>query len=468
MRKYGLSPDLTPSGDWVTLGAAESSRTPEDWVYLGRLSEYGRHYGVRFAVRDEKVVAIFGKRGQGKSFTLGCLLEGLALALDQSSIAHLEHPRACLLFDPLNIFQWIDVSLTEQAGRVSAELSAQVERAREWGLQSTAINAQIFYPAGYAASAFRETAREFRLGVDGFGLDEWAALFAFDMVRDVRGQLVAELHDKVTTSGWVSTKGESVAAAVRPVIADYTACLTEDADVNSGIYTDETLRAVAQRLRSIAGFEVFQGLGTPLAELLRPGSVSVLLMNALPADLRNVVVGVLVRRILASRARASGAQKDILLNPSLSPEARKEREAIVAAAPPKTWIVVDEAQDVIPSERKTAATDSIVKLVKEGRNFGLSFVLTTQQPSSVDARVLSQVETFLIHKLVARSDIDRTLENLKCPIPDEIRDESNAISLSALIQALTVGQVVVSDTFARRCALVEIRPRIGAHGGFEA
>lgn len=467
MRKYGLAPELMPVGSFVTLGATESSQAANDWVYLGRLSEYGKHYGVRFAVRDEKVIAIFGKRGQGKSFTLGCLLEGLALAHDASEIAHVESPRACLLFDPLNIFQWIDVSLTDEVSGVSHELAEQVSRAREWGLQATPINAQIFYPAGYADSVFREQSHEFRLGVDGLGLDEWSALFGFDMVREVRGQLVAELHDKVTSSGWTSSTGP-VGASARPVIADYADCLSGDQDINSGIYTDETLRAVAQRLRAIASFEVFQGLGTPLSVLLRPGCVSVLLMNALPADLRNVVVSVLVRRILASRARASAARKDILLNPALSDEARKRRQDIVAAAPPKTWIVVDEAQDIIPSDRKTAATDSIVKLVKEGRNFGLSFVLTTQQPSSVDARVLSQVETFLIHKLVARSDIDRTLENLKCPLPDEIRDEGATLSMSALIQALTIGQVVVSDTFARRCALVEIRPRIGAHGGFEA
>jgi len=85
-----------------------------------------------------------------------------------------------------------------------------------------------------------------------------------------------------------------------------------------------------------------------------------------------------------------------MLSIDLTPTERAEREAIVRNAPPKTWIVIDEAQDLIPAGRKTAATGPLIKLVKEGRNFGLSLVITTQQPRAVDSRVLSQVETFLI------------------------------------------------------------------------
>ena len=467
MKKFGLYPELPAAGDWVSLGQPED-HAPQDWVYLGRLSEYGRRYSVRFAVQDEKVIAIFGKRGQGKSFTLGCLLEALALAEPDESVAHIERPRAVLLFDPLNIFQWIDVPLTDDAADVSAELKEQVERARRWGLQGSPIRAQILYPAGHSESTFREGAAEFRLGVDGFGLDEWSSLFGFDTVRDVRGQLVTELFEKVTQLGWTSLSGESHGPLTQPDIADYVRCLQEDADINSGIYTSESVRAVSQRLRSIASHQVFQGKGMPLTQLLKPGCVTVLLMNALPADLRNVLASVLVRRILRGRAVASAAQKDLLLNPKLTADGREERQRVIADAPPKTWIVVDEAQDLIPGDRKTAASDSIVKLVKEGRNFGLSFVLTTQQPVAVDSRVLSQVETFIVHKLVSRADIDRTLENLKCPVPDEIRDGSNVIQMPALISALSIGQVIVSDTYARRCAVVEVRARIAAHGGFEA
>jgi DNA helicase HerA-like ATPase len=467
MRRFGLQPELQGVGDWFTLGASPD-KDPSDWVYLGRLSEWGRQANVRLAVGEEKVIAIFGKRGQGKSFTLGCLLEGLALATPDPAIAAIERPRAAILFDPLNIFQWIDIALTEEAAGVSDELESQVARAREWGLTGTPLEAQIFYPAGYTSNVYRSSAREFRLGVSAFGIDEWASLLDFDMVKDIRGQLATEVWEKVTNIGWTSTTGEIIPAATDPIVGDYQRCLAEDVDIQSGIYTPDTIRALAQRLRSIASHAVFQGHGTPLLELLKPGQVSVLLLNGLPTDLRNVVASVLTRRILAARAEASGAQKDLMLNPNLSPAEKASREQVVASAPPKTWVVIDEAQEVIPNERRTAASAAIVKLVKEGRNFGLSLVLTTQQPIAVDQRVLSQVETFIVHKLVSRSDVDRTIENLKCPVPSAISEGDRSLSLPELLTSLEVGQVMVSDTYAARCVVVQVRARVAAHGGFEA
>ena len=324
MRRYGLYPDLPSSADWVTLGGPEQAN-PTDWVYLGNLSEFGPKTRVRFSVGDEKVIAIFGKRGQGKSFTLGCLLEGLTLGTPDPGLAEIQTPRAVLLLDPLNIFQWIDIALTDDVASVSSELGEQVHRAKEWGLDGRPLRAQIFYPAGYAANVFRRGATQFRLGVSGFGLDEWASLLEFDMVKDIRGQLATEIWDKVTTAGWTGTRGEEVPPNANPTIDDYQQCLLNDADIQSGVYTQETLRALGQRLRAIASHEVFQGQGTDLTVLLRPGSVSVLLLNALPSDLRNVVASVLTRRIIASRAEASGARKDLLLNPSLTDAEKAER-----------------------------------------------------------------------------------------------------------------------------------------------
>jgi hypothetical protein len=467
MKRYGLQPDLPAVDDWVTFGAPEDS-IPTDWVYVGRLSEWGRQSKVRFAVGDEKVIAVFGKRGQGKSYTLGTLLEGLCLAEPDPALAAIYRSRAVLLFDPLNIFQWIDIALSTDVAGISEELAAQVARAQDWGLTGRPLRAEIYFPAGYQSNVFRSGAREFRLGVSGFGIDEWGALLDFDMVKDIRGQLATEVWEKVTTTGWAPNQGPPVSANPAPEISDYQKCLADDADIQSGIYTPETIRALAQRFRSIASHPVFQGHGTPLNQLLSPGQVSVLLLNGMPSDLRNVVISVVSRRILAERGEASGAQKDLLLNPALTAEERTERKRVIAAAPPKSWVVIDEAQDVIPGDRRTAASASLVKLVKEGRNFGLSLVLTTQQPVAVDARVLSQVETFFVHKLVSRSDLDRTIDNLKCPAPSEIRDGDKPMSLSDLLTSLEIGQTMISDTYARRCAVVHIRPRIAAHGGFEA
>ena len=44
---------------------------------------------------------------------------------------------------------------------------------------------------------------------------------------------------------------------------------------------------------------------------------------------------------------------------------------------------------------------------------GLSAVVATQQPSALDQRVLSQVETFVAHQLVTEADIRAVRENFE-------------------------------------------------------
>jgi len=172
--------------------------------------------------------------------------------------------------------------------------------------------------------------------------------------------------------------------------------------------------------------------------------------------------------IIQERAEASENIKDLMVNAKLTQEIRNKKMQFIKNSIPKTWIVIDEAQNVIPSGRKTSASESLIKLVKEGRNFGLSFVVTTQQPRALDVNVLSQVETFIIHKLVSQTDIDYILDNLKCPFPSEIKDDYSILTPRDLIRDIGVGQAVISDTNTRRCFVMEVRPRVSVHGGFEA
>src|SRR5438477_8297496 len=86
-------------------------RSARSWVYLGRLSEAGPLTDVRFDTALAHVVGLFGKRGSGKSYTLGTLLEGLCTKNPETSIANNPRTHATLLFDTLGIFQWVDIAL---------------------------------------------------------------------------------------------------------------------------------------------------------------------------------------------------------------------------------------------------------------------------------------------------------------------------------------------------------------------
>jgi uncharacterized protein len=188
-------------------------------------------------------------------------------------------------------------------------------------------------------------------------------------------------------------------------------------------------------------------------------------MNRMSDELRLVVVAAFLRRLIASRVRTSETEKRLQLA-SLTPEEGARLKAGLRDAVPRTWVAIDEAQNILPSERATLATSVIVKYVREGRNYGLSFVIATQQPTAVDQRILAQVDTLVTHKLTVQSDIDYVRRNLKSSLPDEIKFGNSVLTLEGLLRGLDVGQALISNTETDRAFVLDIRPRVSVHGGF--
>src|SRR5947209_6140055 len=60
-----------------TIELAPADHPSREWVHIGRLAEIGAPKDVHLDLTLEHVLAIVGKRGSGKSFTLGSFLEGL-------------------------------------------------------------------------------------------------------------------------------------------------------------------------------------------------------------------------------------------------------------------------------------------------------------------------------------------------------------------------------------------------------
>src|SRR3954468_17733199 len=100
--QWRVSPELDSPKQGVWLGAGGVG----DGDWLGSLAEVGS--GARpvvwVATVKEQVVAVVGKRGSGKSFTLGVIAEGLAASSATPHVARQVKPRATLLFDPLDVY----------------------------------------------------------------------------------------------------------------------------------------------------------------------------------------------------------------------------------------------------------------------------------------------------------------------------------------------------------------------------
>jgi hypothetical protein len=173
-----------------------------------------------------------------------------------------------------------------------------------------------------------------------------------------------------------------------------------------------------------------------------------------------------MRKIMQARIETSELEKSLRILPNLGASEIEAIQLKILRGIPPSWIIADEAQNFLPSERKTSATDVLTRFVREGRNFGLSFVMTTQQPSAIDQRILAQVDTLIAHKLTVQSDIEYIKRNLKSTLPLEIKYGNDDLSFDDLMRTLDVGQAIVSNTEADRTFIIEVRPRISVHGGF--
>jgi DNA helicase HerA-like ATPase len=460
-QRYRVEPPLAKRQRLIYLRAPDSSGA--DWVSLGRLAEAGPTKEVRMDLSHEHVLSIVGKRGSGKSFTLGSFLEGLCTTEPATAISSISKNRAALLFDTLNIFQWMTAPVA--GGATSAHVADQAKLLKDWNLEPVDLDVDLWVPAGYERRVTGR-AKPFRIRTRDMELDDWSSLLGVDAVQDPMGQLLSLVLDKVTRRGWTGGDGRDHPSVTDYAINDLIDCVREDAEANQD-YARETLRALRQRLTSYEASPLFGEDGTALTELLRPGRLSVLLLSGVPDDVRLVSIFLTMRKLLFARAQASEAGKTKELG-FAGDEAEGARiDQILAEAPPKTWVVIDEAQNIFPSEKQTTASAILLRFVREGRNFGMSLAFTTQQPSAIDPRIMAQVDIQIAHTLTVSKDISNVLGNLKAREPARVQLRGVQLSMADAIRHLQIGQAFVSSVDGERSFFIDVRPRTSVHGGYE-
>ena len=464
MTQWRVKPPIEAPRDGVWLGPGG----PEgDGVWLGTLAEAvtGPQPRVWLSTAKEQVVAIVGKRGSGKSFTLGVIVEGL-VGGQNTAVGRQSRPRAALVFDPLDIYWTTRYSVVPSG---NAEAQRHYDMARRAGLLDLPFQVQAWVPgAANRRSTDPDWFQTLQLSVASLGLEEWELLLGVNVMAEPMGQAFADALLLVREQGF-HVRGEETPALDRFDLRQLIEALRSDELL--GTYHAETLRAVRQRLSALSGTGLFSADGTTIREMLAPGRASVVLLGRLPQSYREAIVGVLTRMLIDERSRAAFAEKRLALDPELTDESRRAIETITQESVPRTVVVLDEAQTFLAPGANTPARQLFIRLVKEGRNMGLSGVLATQQPSALDGRILSQVETFIAHQLVTEPDIRAVRDNLKSGRPGSIQFGPQQLDEADLMRQLAPGTCQVSaadmNTAVRRSVVVSIRPRATVHGGIE-
>jgi hypothetical protein len=444
----------------VRLGAARGDAV----IQAGRIAEKGNSEQIEFDGSDNFVVFEVGKRGSGKSYGMGSLLEGFATSA-LSRIARHKERRAVVLLDPLDIHWTALIPLSDDGPE---GLTRQHAVLKKWDENSPAesINVRVFIPAGHRWPIDPPAFRDFKLPVSSLHAGDWGLLIKADLITEPRGRLIDEAYRKVTELGWLRD-GTAILPNSSYNISDLIDCIEHDVDIQQ-FYAPDTCRSVAQPLRSLARMPLFDSaIGTPLIELAEAGILSILSLARLTEDLRTVLTTVVVRKLKEDRMYASQIRRRLALHRE-TPEVVATLTAELTRHVPRTILAVDEAQILMPARGNSSARQALESFVLEGRNFGLSLWLATQRPKgAISDAAASQIDTFIVHRLSVAEDINAVCGLLQNAQPDKIRLNGRELSLAELIRSLDVGQAVFSSAASNAARLVvgNIRPRNVAHGG---
>jgi hypothetical protein len=189
------------------------------------------------------------------------------------------------------------------------------------------------------------------------------------------------------------------------------------------------------------------------------------------SDLRRVITRLLIRRILREREQASQIRQRLDVE-GLDDATTSRLEAELRNRIPRSVLALDEAQELLGDEGGEAR-QALEDFCLLGRNYGLSLMLATQRPlaSAISSKVRSQVDLYLIHRLLTQEDIDISWSNLLAVFPKELMDGSRELDFAQLVRSLDRGQVIVSASHAEgaervsRIMIAQVRPRITVHGG---
>ena len=240
----------------------------------------------------------------------------------------------------------------------------------------------------------------------------------------------------------------------------------EITDILNYIADDAHWPAVAESSRNAISYKLddyrrtglFAADGLRVKDLLVAGTCSVLALRELRNEDKSLITSVIARNLFAILGKHHSEKKTAsFFDAPFDPDGRPDR----------VWLVIDEAHVVAPSGQRSPARSALVEYVKRGRDAGLSLVLATQQPSALDDRILSQVNLTFSHRLSFQNDISAAINRIPTKSVRAMKYAgTNLTSFGDMVRVLEAGQCFLGDQASSRAVLVQIRPRVTAHGGY--
>lgn len=326
------------------LGRPDDSRNGR--LYMGRYMALDGSAGAKVfldMLRPHAVV-ICGKRGYGKSYTMGVLAEEFARLPDA-----VRSNFSVIIIDTMGIF-----------GQMSGP--SQHSDLPAWGLAPGGIGIRLFAPVPFLERMPPETG-PFVIPTGTLSPYDYCELLGIDPISGHGAALIGAIARPGRFS--IEQLSREIAAADVP---------------------PEIKSSLCGLLSMVSSWGLFSEGGT-FDRLLEPGTINVIDLSGYGHDpgIRSCAVASLARalydvRVQARRNEDSG-KRDV----------------------PLIWMMIDEAHMFAGG---SAGKVLINEWLRQGRQPGLSLVLATQRPSALGYDVLSQADVLISHRLTLRDDIE--------------------------------------------------------------
>jgi DNA helicase HerA-like ATPase len=373
------------------------------------------------------IVLITGKRGTGKSYVAGVIAEEM-LNLPE------EHRRnlAVVFIDTMGIF-WSMKNPNDQ----------QINLLNEWGLKPTGMeNVKVYVP--YAQ---KEEFEQADIPIDGgisiapheFSAEEWRLAFNLSPTESAGIALEKNVNELTETEEHFT-------------IEDLIAKIRDDKEI-----ADEVKDGLENMLTVAAQWGVFGTEGTNIDDIVSPGSITVIDVSHLRAteawSVRNFIVAIVARKIYHRRLIARKEEEVAKMTGESRDQLDKSKKSF-----PMVWLIIDEAHNFAPADRRTVSTEPLTTIAKQGREPGVSLAVMTQMPNKVHQDILSQCDLVFSHRLTSRDDLEALHSVMQTYMAKELWNYINTLPRWP-------GAAIILDDNLEKVFTVQIRPRMSWHAG---
>lgn len=399
----------------------------KSYVTMGQYTSLSNN--IYMDVARTHVVLIAGKRGSGKSYTIGVMAEELA-ALEAESAKNI----ASLIFDTMGIFWTMKFPNKKDSLLL-----------KEWNLKTKDLPVRVFAPIG-KVEEYREKNipidESFAIKPSELEIEDWILTFNLEMTSQ-SAVLISNAISRLKKTN----KEFHIKDIQREINSDHNA-------------SHETKNVVLSLLSAAESWGIFASendKGTGVSDLITAGKTTIMDLSVYSSvgsfNVRGLVIGLISRKIFQQRIDSRKKEEIQSIQHGvdyLSYSIKRET--------PLVWLFIDEAHEFLPKTGKTPATDSLIQLLREGRQPGISMVLATQQPGQIHGDVMTQSDIVLSHRVTSKPDMDALNQIMQTYLIESIKQKMDGLPG-------VKGSAIILDDNSERIYPMRIRPRLTWHGG---